>query len=319
MNRKKEIAGAVTIWLESKNNLSSNTRDSYGGELRRFTEFFAAEGTMRCADLTEDDWLLYLESLTNNRLRTKSSRGKQLSKSSTNQAGRITRSFLAWAWEQELLEWRPKGWQASRVEASKLDVAAPAMLDRALSGEIRASNESEYRGLLALNLTFWACLDPVLLASLKATDLRLIQGGHFELRLRTDKRKYVYLPKHLGPIWAGYRKSFCRQHEIHPRAFLLASLLDGKGITAWSAWMTIHHYQVRHLGLKTPLSSRQLHQLFIEKAKRAQNPQGSAFLDHAGRETYVMRNDAMSGRRSGHRNPNFLSTLGRIEKSIRHV
>lgn len=280
------FAEACVDWLAANPHLSAASKTSYQGEIDRLGQYVAAKfGLLKIGQLNPGHWEQYLRAMRRSRKTVRTRRSDVLKASSLLQAMRISRQFLIWCAEQDLLNWWPPrvklapSIQARAATESPLEI--PALLRLALAGGLQGEpSAQEARALLAINLAYWGALDAGELSELKvsqmltrARDGLLLVGGAREVRL----------PHHVHLLWRNYLALREEELDTHlvPDAPLLASLGAQAPLRPWSIWAMVKSWQ-EDRGIRSAFSPRTLRAAYLRSTQASESAGVAASLSHAG-------------------------------------
>jgi hypothetical protein len=202
-----------------------------------------------------------------------------LSERSALQAQRITRAFLAWLRDADLVRW-----SATRADAptpmEDRDAAfavgrrrsltrshAREELPRILLGcpDIDSS-EAKLRASLVTNLVFWAALRPSQVAGLPVASLSKGPGGLTRVELLYMAPRFA--PAHVWTTWMRYRRA--REERIKctlaPEEPALCGLQGRAHLTAWTVWAIVKSVDEDRVRTPRQLRAEYLRRITSESA-----------------------------------------------------
>lgn len=253
MRKKNYISHQTSTnhWLNSKVSLAKTSRMAYRGEVQRMSEYLEKIGIYATSEISRDEWWNYLTSLNNKRESVLTKRCEDLKTGSIHQARRITRDFLMWALDKEIINWLPRLPpidfknninQTKQINHNKF---LDKNLIKILLGNVTPKGIKDNRTYLMMNLIFWGALKPTELIQLTISDLT--KSNIVSIFSRSQNRT-IYLPAHIGRIWDKYIQSRNNLSEklAKPSDPLISQLGQNERLSAWSIWSAFQEWHQKH-------------------------------------------------------------------------
>lgn len=257
-------------WLDSKGNIANTSRMAYRGEIQRMSEYLDRIGIHTTSDISRDEWWNYLSSLTNRRESILTKRCDELKVGSIHQARRITRDFLMWALDGEIIDWLPRlpPFDLQNNSKQKDQVKSTIQLDKnlikILLGKATPKGLKESRVHMIFNLIFWAGLKPAELVQLSISDLDISKTISIYSQLQD---RIINLPDHIAGVWDRYiqNRNDLSEEPAKVSNPLISQLDQNQRLSGWSIWSAFQEWHQNHGALDTDaITPRELRSKYLQ-------------------------------------------------------
>lgn len=271
--RKKNYTShqtSINYWLNSKVSLAKTSRMAYRGEVQRMSEYLEKIGIYSTSEISRDEWWNYLASLNSKRESVLTKRCEDLKTGSVHQARRITRDFLMWALDEEIISWLPRLPpidfinNINQTNQINQNIFFKKNLIKILLGNITPKGIKDSRTYLMMNLIFWGALKPTELIQLTISDLT---KSNIVSIFSSPQNRTIYLPAHIGRIWDKYIQSRNDLSEqlVKPGDPLISQLGQNERLSAWSIWSAFQEWHQNHEDeTSEAITPRELRKIYLK-------------------------------------------------------